>query len=133
MFVCERCGVKQDATTVPGEKTTRRRSPLCESCQAKPATTVVTAYGRCRPHKGPFDDNDNPLDEFTGEPYRPGIRLCGNRDCIELKHIESPKRQARAKTSKTTADIIEAARTPKKHTVSAYNLIMALSEIRKRK
>lgn len=133
MFVCERCGVKQNTAVVPGEKATRRRSPLCESCQAKPATTVITAYGRCRPHKGPFDADDNPLDDFTGELYRPGKRLCGMRDCIELKHIESPKRQARTQTGKTTADVIEAARKPKKHTVSAYNLIMALSEIRRRK
>lgn len=133
MFVCERCGVKQNTAVVPGEKATRRRSPLCESCQAKPATTVITAYGRCRPHKGPFDADDNPLDDFTGELYRPGRRLCGMRDCIELKHIESPKRQARTQTGKTTADVIEAARKPKKHTVSAYNLIMALSEIRRRK
>jgi hypothetical protein len=133
MFVCERCGVKQNTAVVPGEKAARRRSPLCESCQAKPATTVITAYGRCRPHKGPFDADDNPLDDFTGELYRPGKRLCGMRDCIELKHIESPKRPTRVKSVKTTADVIEAARTPKKHTVSAYNLIMALSEIRKRK
>lgn len=133
MFVCERCGVKQNTAVVPGEKATRRRSPLCESCQAKPATTVITAYGRCRPHKGPFDADDNPLDDFTGELYRPGKRLCGMRDCIELKHIESPKRQARTNSGKTTADVIKAARTPKKYTVSAYNLIMALSEVRRRK
>jgi hypothetical protein len=135
MFVCERCGVKQNTAVVPGAKATRRRSPLCESCQAKPATTVITAYGRCRPHKGPFDANDNPLDDFTGEPYRPGIRLCGNRDCIELKHIETVKKALRVRSgnTKTTAEVIEAARTPKKHTVSAYNLIMALSEVRRRK
>jgi hypothetical protein len=134
MFVCERCGVKQSTTAVPGEKATRRRSPLCESCQAKPVTTVMTAYGRCRPHKGPFDADDNPVDDFTGELYRPGKRLCGMRDCIELKHIESTKvRAARPQSTKTTADVIQAARKPKKHTVSAYNLIMALSEIRRRK
>jgi len=133
MFVCERCGVKQDTAVVPGGKATRRRSPLCESCQAKPVTTVQTAYGRCRPHKGPFDADDNPLDDFTGELYRPGKRLCGMRDCIELKHIETPPRLGRPKNPKTTAEIIEAARRPKKHTVSAYDLIMALSEIRRRK
>jgi len=121
MFVCERCGVKQNTATVPGEKATRRRSPLCESCQAKPATTVLTAYGRCRPHKGPFDEWDNPMDEFTGELYRPGIRLCGMRDCIELKHIQTKARKPRVQEPDPT------------FRVSAYGLIMALSEVRKRK
>lgn len=134
MFVCERCGVKQDTAVVLGEKATRRRSPLCESCQAKPATTVITAYGRCRPHKGPFDKDDNPLDDFTGELYRPGKRLCGMSDCIELKHIESTKIRAyRPANSKTTAEVIEAARKPRKYGVSAYDLIMALTETRRRK
>lgn len=134
MFVCERCGVKEDTTVVPGEKATRRRSSLCESCQAKPATTVMTAYGRCRPHKGPFDTDDNPLDDFTGELYRPGKRLCGNSDCIELKHIELIKaRSGRPKSGSTTHEVIEAVREPRSFGVSAYNLIMALTETRRRK
>lgn len=134
MFVCERCGAKQDTTVVPGEKATRRRSPFCESCQAKPATTVITAYGRCRPHKGPFDADDNPIDDFTGELYRPGKRLCGMSDCIELKHIESKKtRVGRPHNPKTTAEVIESARKPRKFGVNAYDLIMALTETRRRK
>jgi hypothetical protein len=135
LFICERCGVKQNNTVIVGEKATRRRSPLCESCQAKPATTVITAYGKCRPHKGPFDEWDNPMDEFTGELYRPGIRLCGMRDCIELKHIQNPNkpRQARSTAAKTTSEIIESTRKPRKFGVTAYELIMALAETRKRK
>lgn len=134
MFVCERCGVKQHAAAVPGEKVTRRRSPLCESCKAKPATTVITAYGVCRPHKGPFDGDDNPVDDFTGELYRPGKRLCGNSDCIEIKHIESKKiRPVRQVETKTTRDVIAANRKPRSFGVSAYDLIMALAETRKRK
>lgn len=49
---------------------------------------VQTAYGKCRPHQGLFDWNDNPL-KPNGQLYRPGVRLCGNRDCIAKSHIQT--------------------------------------------
>jgi hypothetical protein len=41
----------------------------------------------CRPHKGDFDGNENPLDH-RGKLFRAGIRLCGNSDCIAKSHIQ---------------------------------------------
>ena len=49
---------------------------------------VITAYGKCRPHQGRFDDDDTPL-KPDGQPFRPGIRLCGKRDCIAKSHIKA--------------------------------------------
>lgn len=128
-MICERCGLVEDTATEPGEKQTRRRSNLCASCNAKPATTIPTAYGKCRPHKGPFDLEDNPMDSFTGELYRPGKRLCGYSDCVEVKHIEVAKaRPGRRKTidAKTSLDQL---RQPGGADFMAT--IMALNEARK--
>lgn len=126
MPVCERCGCKAVVAVEPGEKQTRRRSPYCDSCAAKPATTVMTAYGRCRPHKGPFDYDDNPVDSFTGELYRPGVRLCGYSDCIEVKHIEVLKTKP-GRRPKTNAEVVNNLRANGEDPI-AYNLIMALVE-----
>lgn len=41
----------------------------------------------CISHTGLYDDLDNPLTD-DGQPYLPGNRLCGNRDCVQLAHIK---------------------------------------------
>jgi hypothetical protein len=63
-------------------------SLVCSSCRARPARIIRSAYGVCRPHHGEFDDDNNPLDDNLNL-YRPGKRLCGYRDCIEVTHIDS--------------------------------------------
>jgi hypothetical protein len=86
-YTCEQCGFEDDS----GQLERRREKHLevlCSSCLAKPARTVRTKYGLCRPHRGTFDNNDNPLDRWN-RAFRPGFRLCGNRDCIEPTHIVS--------------------------------------------
>ena len=82
---CKRCGYER-----PDPPKSRRSEipDLCSSCTAKPTKMVMTAYGKCRPHQGRFDDNDNPL-KPNGQLYRPGRRLCGHRDCIAKTHIET--------------------------------------------
>lgn len=40
----------------------------------------------CWPHKGNFDDNDNPLDEAFKE-FMPGARTCNHRDCVRPDHV----------------------------------------------
>jgi len=60
---------------------------MCPSCLAKPTRTVASTFGTCKPHHGAFDKFDNPLDA-DGFLFRPGPRLCGNADCIEVKHID---------------------------------------------
>jgi len=86
-MICSRCGADSDH-----ERMAKRRERglplLCPSCCAKPTKVVRTAYGKCRPWGGPFDERDNPLDE-TGRLYKPGERLCGMKDCVEPSHILS--------------------------------------------
>lgn len=83
MADCIRCGYADEAIT---KRVERGGQPICNSCAARPAQRVQTKYGTCRPHRGLFDNFDNPLDP-NGSPYRPGVRLCGNSDCIERSHI----------------------------------------------
>lgn len=85
MLTCERCGYV-DETGFLRRRKERHQSLLCESCLAKPVKRVKNQFGTCRPHRGKFDDDDNPLDRW-GRPYRAGFRLCGNSDCIEMTHI----------------------------------------------
>lgn len=40
----------------------------------------------CSIYEGDLDDDWNPIDE-DGQLYRPGQRICGFRDCVQLQHI----------------------------------------------
>jgi hypothetical protein len=40
----------------------------------------------CIPHKGEVNDSWQPIDD-AGELFRPGLRVCGFKDCISPKHI----------------------------------------------
>lgn len=42
---------------------------------------------QCYPHKGEVNELWQPLN-VLGELYRPGVRLCGNKDCINTAHIK---------------------------------------------
>jgi len=75
---CLRCGY-----------TTNHHDRLCSSCRARPARIVHTKFGYCKPHRGGFDGDDNPVDAH-GRLYRPGLRICGFRDCVSLQHIWNP-------------------------------------------
>lgn len=58
----------------------------CLECQAGKKTRLKTAYGLCMPYQGEIDDDNRPITD-SGELYRPGVRLCGYSDCINLDHI----------------------------------------------
>ena len=53
----------------------------------------------CISHDGLYDYDDNPLDD-QGQPYMPGKRFCGHRDCINPKHLtgyeSAPRRTSKA-------------------------------------
>jgi hypothetical protein len=85
--ICKRCGFVDQSNQI-SKRVERSGSQECASCLARPASTIKTAFGVCRPHKGEFDDHDNPLDH-RGKLFRAGIRLCGNSDCIAKSHIQS--------------------------------------------
>jgi hypothetical protein len=44
----------------------------------------------CLAWSGDIDDNWNPIDE-NGELYRPGERICGAKDCIDIHHVIAPE------------------------------------------
>lgn len=77
-----------DDTNRLAKRKERGADLLCESCCARPAKSVRTAYGKCLPHHGAFDQFDNPID-FNGRPIKPGFRLCGYADCVAVSHIRA--------------------------------------------
>ena len=85
-MLCRRCGYPDDGGHI-SKRVERGQDQLCASCAAQPAKTVKSDYGICRPWDGEFDQDDNPVDN-QGNLYRPGVRLCGNSDCVAKKHIE---------------------------------------------
>ena len=44
----------------------------------------------CLAWSGDIDDNWNPIDE-NGDLYRPGERICGAKDCVDIHHVIAPK------------------------------------------
>jgi len=84
--ICKRCGFVDQSNQI-SKRVERGGSQECASCLARPASTIKTEFGVCRPHKGEFDQDDNPLDH-RGKLFRAGIRLCGNADCIAKSHIQ---------------------------------------------
>jgi hypothetical protein len=67
----------------------------CVDCTATPTAKITVhhpALGQiqCYPHKGEVNELWQPLD-VLGDLYRPGVRLCGNKDCVNTAHIEKPQ------------------------------------------
>lgn len=87
MAECLRCGCAMKDDTANQRLQRGRDLWGCQECQAGKKTTIKTNYGLCTPHQGEFDDAERPLSK-TGKLYRPGIRLCGYSDCINLDHIK---------------------------------------------
>lgn len=62
----------------------------------------------CWPYSGELDDDWNPVD-FRGEPFMPGVRKCGRKDCVNGSHVEGwepppadqkPARQPKARAAR---------------------------------
>jgi hypothetical protein len=87
MAECLRCGCAMKDDTAQQRAKRGRDLWGCRECQAGKQTTVQTTYGLCVPHQGELDDANRPLTRL-GKLYRPGVRLCGYSDCINLDHIE---------------------------------------------
>jgi len=86
LIFCKKCGA-EDTDAAMAKRKERGHPLLCASCRAKPVKTIKSKYGICVPHHGDFDADDNPLDEYGYYLFK-GKRLCGNKDCIALDHIE---------------------------------------------
>lgn len=80
--ICERCGFKWEINS------SRKPNPLCVSCRARRVQTVATVRGKCYPWHGHFaPDMTTPISE-DGSAVLPGIRICGNLDCVNPTHIQ---------------------------------------------
>ena len=84
-MLCERCGY-EDTTGLLEKRVDRGASKLCSSCRAKPVSVIKTEFGDCKPWAGDFDTDDNPLNP-DGSLLLPGMRKCGNSDCVAEDHV----------------------------------------------
>lgn len=91
-YPCGKCGQGIPKTTV--EKRISRgvvEWDLCEDCLREPTRAIIYKHPQlgqitCYPHSGEVDALWRPVDAL-GELFRPGERLCGHKDCINLNHI----------------------------------------------
>ena len=95
-IVCANCGQDIPSNVWAKRKERGRHDwKQCTDCTAKPIEKITVhhpALGQiqCYPHKGEVNELWQPLDAL-GNLYRPGVRLCGNKDCVNTAHIEKPK------------------------------------------
>jgi len=82
--VCRHCGFVWSVAAEFKDRT----DLLCKSCRAKPQKVIQYGGLRCEPHSGAFDQDDNPIDD-QGELVLPGLRICGHKDCVSVKHVGS--------------------------------------------
>jgi ribosomal protein L37AE/L43A len=78
---CERCGYEWSVSSRRGKVI------LCASCRARRVQTISAAVGKCFPWGGRFaGDETTPVDD-DGKPMFPGVRSCGNNDCVNVAHV----------------------------------------------
>ncbi len=84
---CTRCGFVWN-----------RRQPkfvdgLCSSCISLTAKALTARRVSCTPWQGRFARDDVTPLHSNGLPVVPGVRLCGNTDCVNPKHVRKEKRK----------------------------------------
>lgn len=45
---------------------------------------------QCKPYKGDLNEDWLPIDD-KGKLFMPGLRVCGLKDCVNVKHVIPPK------------------------------------------
>jgi len=118
---CAQCGQGIPKTTIEKRKSRNVDDwDLCADCVRVPSTNIryhhpVLGLIWCYPHFGEVDALFRPLTD-SGELYRPGERLCGHSDCVNLKHIAGLKpRKKNADTLETLLAQIEMQEYNKRH------------------
>ena len=105
-IACVRCGQSIPVST--WVKRLARKTDNWDTCKdclsVNPIKHIqykhpTLGYIFCYPHQGEVDDLFRPLDE-AGNLFRPGERICGHKDCINVKHIKSPKATVATPTRK---------------------------------
>lgn len=83
-LTCKRCGITFTIASMTKQKRESRadaRATWCDDCRGS------KQVGVCKPHSGEICwDTMRPLDK-NGELFRPGLRLCGREDCVNVEHI----------------------------------------------
>jgi hypothetical protein len=91
-YACYQCGQGIPATTIEKRKSRGDENwQLCADCvrvETRCITYIHPLLGKifCYPHKGELDELWRPLDD-TGGLFRPGERVCGHFDCVNVRHI----------------------------------------------
>jgi len=91
-YACAQCGQGIPATTVEKRKSRGDENwLLCADCvrvETRCIQYIHPVLGKifCYPHKGELDELWRPLDDLGGL-FRPGERVCGHKDCVNLNHI----------------------------------------------
>jgi hypothetical protein len=91
-YACAQCGQGIPATTIEKRKSRKDENwQLCADCvrvETRCIQYIHPVLGKifCYPHKGELDELWRPLDDLGGL-FRPGERVCGHKDCVNLNHI----------------------------------------------
>ena len=82
LAICIRCGFQWN---VSKSRLAQGQRFFCKSCRSAKRFTVENGAFICVPHQGQFgEDLVTPYKD--GEPYLPGVRICGKQDRVEPLH-----------------------------------------------
>lgn len=84
---CERCGIEISLATMHARKHKNNDSKVCSDCSHLDRPFPQNMRNQCRAWSGEVDDDFNPV--RNGKLYRPGVRLCGRKDCVKASHIDA--------------------------------------------
>ena len=104
---CTRCGAWINKDIVSKRRHRNDQNPdECKDCRdvrkytdtyfLRRVTRKHPKLGKieCLAWNGEVDDDWNPIDE-NGDLYRPGKRICGAKDCVDLNHVVAAKTRAK--------------------------------------
>jgi len=84
--LCDRCGF------VWHRRQPRFVNGLCSSCIALQQKVLVARRSSCKPWGGRFAADDVTPLHANGHRVLPGVRNCGNSDCVNPKHIKRERK-----------------------------------------
>jgi DNA-directed RNA polymerase subunit RPC12/RpoP len=97
-YDCSRCGQNIPSTAMAKRKERNSENTQCSDCNAGARNTITYGDQVCVPWKGEVNlDTLEPVDS-KGRPHLPGTRTCGHADCVNKKHIQTPKPAVPGKT-----------------------------------
>jgi hypothetical protein len=87
---CERCGIEIDNKTIERRRARGQEDQRCSDCRVQHLYEINYNGTICRPWRGEVDEDLNPIDQKL-RLYRPGLRTCGHKDCVNKEHIITPR------------------------------------------